>query len=199
MSKQQREYMLRQQLQAIQQELGEQTPEKAEVERTAPPARRVQTCPPRLARKPSRELGRMERLPPAAPDHQVIRSYLELVLELPWKKATLDVIDLVHTRKVLDEDHYGLDDTKERRYPRRPGGPGKQPRCAADPAAWSACPASARRRWVSRSPAHRWGGSSAASAWADFTTRQSCAAIGGRYISAMRWTSDSRARAGRRQ
>jgi ATP-dependent Lon protease len=113
MSKQQREYMLRQQMQAIQQELGEQTPEKAEVEELR---RRLTEAdlPPEVRKEAEHELGRLERLPPAAPDHQVIRSYLELVLELPWKKHTLDVIDLAHTRKVLDEDHYGLDEVKER-------------------------------------------------------------------------------------
>ena len=61
-----------------------------------------------------RELTRLERLPPASPDHQVIRTYLELVIELPWKKATTDIIDLEKTRAILDEDHYGLDEVKER-------------------------------------------------------------------------------------
>jgi ATP-dependent Lon protease len=113
MSKQQREYMLRQQMQAIQQELGEKSPEKAEVEELR---RRLTEAdlPPEARKEAERELTRLERLPPAAPDHQVIRSYLELVLELPWKKSTVDVIDLHHTRQVLDEDHYGLDEVKER-------------------------------------------------------------------------------------
>jgi ATP-dependent Lon protease len=113
MSKQQRDYMLRQQMQAIQQELGEQTPEKAEVEELRRRLSEVD-LPPEARKEAEHELGRLERLPPAAPDHQVIRSYLELVLELPWKKSTLDVIDLAHTRKVLDEDHFGLDEVKER-------------------------------------------------------------------------------------
>lgn len=113
MSKQQREYMLRQQMQAIQQELGEKNPEKAEIDELR---RRLAEAdlPPEVRKEADRELGRLERLPPAAPDHQVIRSYLELVLELPWKKATTDVIDLGHTRQVLDEDHYGLEEVKER-------------------------------------------------------------------------------------
>jgi ATP-dependent Lon protease len=113
MSKQQRDYMLRQQLQAIQQELGERNPEKAEVEDLQ---RRLAEAdlPPEVRKEAEHELTRLERLPPAAPDHQVIRSYLELVLELPWKKSTVDVIDLAHTRQVLDEDHFGLEQVKER-------------------------------------------------------------------------------------
>jgi ATP-dependent Lon protease len=113
MSKQQREYMLRQQMQAIQEELGEKTPEKAEVEELR--ERLAAADLPEEARKEAgRELTRLERLPPASPEHQVIRSYLELVLELPWKKSTVDVIDLARTRQVLDEDHYGLEEVKER-------------------------------------------------------------------------------------
>src|SRR5207302_5630823 len=61
-----------------------------------------------------RELKRMEKLPSAAPDYHVIRTYLEYVLELPWKKSTEDKLDLKEARKVLDEDHYGLEDIKER-------------------------------------------------------------------------------------
>src|SRR5262249_45930940 len=55
-----------------------------------------------------------EPLPAASPEHQVIRPYLELVIELPWRKSTIDVIDLARTRQVLDEDHFGLDEVKER-------------------------------------------------------------------------------------
>jgi len=113
MSEEQREYMLRRQLQAIQQELGEKNPEKAEVEELR---RRMDEAdlPEEVRKEAERELTRLERLPPAAPDHQVIRSYLELVLELPWKKTTVDMIDLARTRQVLDEDHYGLEQVKER-------------------------------------------------------------------------------------
>src|SRR5262249_8408409 len=55
-----------------------------------------------------------EPLPAASPEHQVIRPYLELVIELPWRKSTIDVIDLARTRQVLDEDHFGLSEVKER-------------------------------------------------------------------------------------
>jgi ATP-dependent Lon protease len=105
--------MLRQQMQAIREELGEKDPEKAEVEELR--RRLAEADLPDEARKESeRELGRLERLPPAAPDHQVIRSYLELVLELPWEKRTEDRIDLAHARQVLDEDHFDLQEVKER-------------------------------------------------------------------------------------
>lgn len=113
LTKQQREILLRQQLQAIQQELGEQNPEKAEVEELR---RRLTEAdlPDEVRKEAERELSRLERLPPIAPDHQVIRTYLELVLELPWRKATEDVIDLKKARQVLDEDHFDLDEIKER-------------------------------------------------------------------------------------
>jgi ATP-dependent Lon protease len=112
-SKQQREFLLRQQMQAIQAELGDKNPEKAEVEELR---RRLSETelPAEVRKEAERELNRLERLPSAAPDHQLIRSYLELVLELPWTKSTTDVIDLAHTRQVLDEDHYDLQEVKER-------------------------------------------------------------------------------------
>jgi ATP-dependent Lon protease len=113
MSKQQREYMLRQQLQAIQEELGEQNPEKAEVEELR---RRLGEAdlPDNVRKEAERELGRLERLPPAAPDYQVIRTYLDFIVELPWNKTTTDAIDLPRARQVLDEDHYDLEDIKDR-------------------------------------------------------------------------------------
>ena len=67
-----------------------------------------------MRKEAERELTRLERLPAAAPDFQVTRTYLELMLELPWKKTTEDVIDLAHARQVLDEDHFGLEEVKER-------------------------------------------------------------------------------------
>jgi ATP-dependent Lon protease len=113
MTKQQRDYMLRQQLQAIQNELGEKSPEKAEVEELR---RRLNETdlPAEVRKEAERELGRLERMPAAAPDFQVTRSYLDLLLELPWKKAEPQPIDLAHARQVLDEDHYDLEEVKER-------------------------------------------------------------------------------------
>ncbi len=113
MTKQQREFVLRQQLQAIQEELGEKSPEKSEVDELR---RRLaeSDLPDEVRKEAEREMNRLERLPAAAPDFQVTRTYLELVLELPWKKTTEDKIDLAHTRQVLDEDHYNLKEVKER-------------------------------------------------------------------------------------
>jgi ATP-dependent Lon protease len=113
MTKQQREHMLRQQMQAIQNELGEKTPEKAEVDELRQRLAEAD-LPGDVRKEAERELTRLERLPAAAPDFQVTRTYLELVLELPWKKATEDVIDLKKAREVLDEDHYDLSEVKER-------------------------------------------------------------------------------------
>jgi ATP-dependent Lon protease len=113
LSKEQRDFMLRQQLRAIQEELGEKNPEKAEAD-----ALRQQLTeadlPEEVRKEAERELGRLERLPPAAPDYQVIRTYLELVLELPWHKRTEDNLDLNRARQILDEDHYDLKEIKER-------------------------------------------------------------------------------------
>ncbi len=113
MTKQQREHMLRQQMQAIQEELGEKSPEKAEVDELR---RRLAEAdlPDEVRKEAERELTRLERMPAAAPDFQVTRTYLELVLELPWKKSTEDVLDLKKAREVLDEDHFDLAEVKER-------------------------------------------------------------------------------------
>jgi ATP-dependent Lon protease len=113
MTKEQREYLLRQQLRAIQQELGEKSPEQAEIEMLR--ERLAKTDLPEEVRKEAeRELSRLERLPPAAPDHHVIRTYLEYVLELPWRVSTEDQLDIARARQILDEDHYNLKEVKER-------------------------------------------------------------------------------------
>jgi ATP-dependent Lon protease len=113
MSKEQRDYLLRQQLRAIQQELGEQNPEQAEA---ALLRQRLEEAdlPEEVRKEAERELARLEKLPPAAPDYQLTRTHLELILELPWRKGTQEVIDLPLARKVLDEDHFDLDEIKVR-------------------------------------------------------------------------------------
>jgi ATP-dependent Lon protease len=113
MTKQQREYFLRQQMDAIQQELGESAAEKAEVEELRKRLAEAD-LPDEVRKEAERELTRLQRLPPIAPDFQVIRTHLELIFELPWKKSTQDVIDLKAARQVLDEDHYELEEIKER-------------------------------------------------------------------------------------
>lgn len=112
-SREQRDYVLRQQLRAIQDELGETTPEKAEVA-TLRQRLTEADLPDPIRKEAERELGRLERMPAAAPDFQMTRSYLELIMELPWKKRTEDRIDLPAARQVLDEDHYDLAPIKER-------------------------------------------------------------------------------------
>jgi ATP-dependent Lon protease len=113
MSKEQRDYMLRQQMRAIQEELGERNPEKADVELLRQRLAEADV-PDEVRKEAERELSRLERLPPAAPDYQVGRTYLELILELPWHKSTEETIDLAKSRQILDEDHYGLEEIKER-------------------------------------------------------------------------------------
>ena len=113
LTKQQREYFLRQQLRAIQQELGEKDPQQAEIEMLRERLAKLDL--PELVRKEAeRELSRLEKLPPAAPDYQVIRTYLEFIVELPWRVATEDQLDIARARQILDEDHYDLKDVKER-------------------------------------------------------------------------------------
>jgi ATP-dependent Lon protease len=113
MTKQQREHMLRQQMRAIQEELGEKSPEKAEVDELR---RRLTEAdlPAEVRAEAERELTRLERMPAAAPDFQMTRTYLELVLELPWNKSTEDILDLKKARQILDEDHFDLAEVKER-------------------------------------------------------------------------------------
>ncbi|MBV8550110.1 MAG: endopeptidase La [Acidobacteriaceae bacterium] len=113
MSKEQREYLLRQQLRAIQQELGEKDADKAEIDLLR--ERFEKTDLPEEAKKEfQRELGRLERLPAGAPDYHVTRTYLEFVLDLPWSTTTEDNLDITHAREVLDDDHFGLKEIKER-------------------------------------------------------------------------------------
>jgi len=113
MEKGQREYFLRQQLKAIQQELGEDDPEAAEVNELREQLDALDL--PEDARKAAdRELGRLEKLPPAAAEYGVIRTYLEWILTVPWRKYTEDNLDLEHARKVLDTDHFDLEKVKDR-------------------------------------------------------------------------------------
>jgi ATP-dependent Lon protease len=109
----QREFFLRQQLKAIQDELGESDPERAEIEELRERLKE-KTLPDDVREAAERELARLERLPPAAAEHGVIRTYLEWILTLPWEDVTQDDLDLEHARTVLDEDHYDLDKVKER-------------------------------------------------------------------------------------
>jgi ATP-dependent Lon protease len=109
----QREYFLREQLKAIQRELGEgdeQTVEADEFRKKIDAA----GMPEEAEKQARRELERLSRLPTAAAEYGVIRTYLDWLTTLPWSKTTKDDLDLAHAREVLDEDHYGLKDVKER-------------------------------------------------------------------------------------
>ncbi|MGH9583046.1 MAG: LON peptidase substrate-binding domain-containing protein, partial [Bryobacteraceae bacterium] len=96
MGKEQREYLLRQQLRAIQQELGEKDPEKAEIDLLRERFEKV-NLPEEAKKESERELARLERLPAGAPDYHVTRTYLEFVLDLPWNTLTEDNLDIAHT------------------------------------------------------------------------------------------------------
>ncbi len=113
LSREQREYLLRKQLSAIQEELGDKSPEQADAEDLRKQLEAIE-LPEEARQEADRELKRLERLPAAAPDYQVTRSYLELLAELPWNELTKDDIDLPRAREILDRDHYGLKKVKER-------------------------------------------------------------------------------------
>jgi ATP-dependent Lon protease len=109
----QREYFLREQLKAIQRELGEVDEQAVDVQEFR---RRLEEAdlPEEAEKQTRRELDRLARLPTAAAEYGVIRTYLDWLLSLPWSKENTDNLDLENARKVLDEDHYGLGDVKQR-------------------------------------------------------------------------------------
>ena len=113
MESSQREYVLRQQLKAIQEELGEKDPAEAEVDELREQLAEIE-LPEDVRKQADRELSRLEKLPQAAAEHGVIRTYLEWIASLPWDKRTDDNLDLAHAREVLDADHYDIAKVKER-------------------------------------------------------------------------------------
>jgi len=109
----QREYFLREQLKAIQKELGEGDEQAAEVEEFRLKIEDAH-MPEEAEKQARRELDRLSRLPTAAAEYGVIRTYLDWLVSLPWSKVTQDNLDISHAHEVLDQDHYGLEDVKER-------------------------------------------------------------------------------------
>jgi len=113
LDKGQREYFLRQQLKAIQDELGETDEVQAEIAELRSQLEQIEL--PEVARRQvDRELARLERLQPAMAEYGVIRGYLEWIAALPWDEATEDNLELSHARTVLDEDHYDIEQVKDR-------------------------------------------------------------------------------------
>lgn len=109
----QREYFLREQLKAIQRELGEADEQSAEIEDFRKKIE-IADMPEEAEKQSRRELERLGRLPSAAAEYGVIRTYLDWLVSLPWAKITPDNLDITNARQVLDQDHYGLKDVKER-------------------------------------------------------------------------------------
>jgi ATP-dependent Lon protease len=113
MEKNQREFYLRQQLRAIQEELGEVDPQQAETNELRSKIDAAEM--PEDAKKAAdRELDRLSRVPQASPEYSVIRTYLDWLVTLPWKAETADHIDIAKARVILDEDHYDLEKIKDR-------------------------------------------------------------------------------------
>nr|WP_240194990.1 endopeptidase La [Desulfobulbus rhabdoformis] len=113
MSRSQREYFLREQIQALKRELGDEDSYSQEIEELAKQLRKKKM--PKTAKKEARkQLRRLEMMHPDASEATIVRTYLEWFLDLPWKKSSKDMLDLKVASQVLDEDHYGLDRIKER-------------------------------------------------------------------------------------
>ncbi|NMD42751.1 MAG: endopeptidase La [Firmicutes bacterium] len=113
MEKTQKEYYLREQMKAIQKELGEKDERTAEADEYREKIDRTE-LPSEVEEKALEEADRLEKMPPAAAEGIVIRTYLDWLLELPWAVMTADRLDLDRAAEILDEDHYGLRKVKER-------------------------------------------------------------------------------------
>ncbi|NOY86379.1 MAG: endopeptidase La [Deltaproteobacteria bacterium] len=113
MTKTQREYFLRQQLKTIQAELGEKGDRETESEEFQDKIEKAQ-MPPEVRKEVEKQLERLSKMHPDSAEAAIIRTYLEWMVELPWKRSTRDRLDLKKAQKVLDDDHYDLEKVKER-------------------------------------------------------------------------------------
>jgi ATP-dependent Lon protease len=113
MDKTQREYILREQMKAIQRELGEEDPQQAEINELREKIE-ASGMPDEVKARATKEVDRMSRIPSASPEVGVIRTYVDWLISLPWNASTDDRLDIREAAKILDEDHYGLEKIKER-------------------------------------------------------------------------------------
>jgi len=113
MSKSQREYFLREQLHALQKELGDTDERTQEIEELEQKLKKTK-MPKEVRKEAKKQLSRMEMMHPDSSEATIIRTYIDWILDIPWQKSTKDRLDLVEAKLVLDEDHYGLDKVKER-------------------------------------------------------------------------------------
>ena len=113
MDKTQREYILREQLKAIQRELGEDDPQQAEINELRDKVEAA-GMPEEIKTRAIKEIDRMSRIPSASPEVGVIRTYVDWLISLPWNVSTDDQLDIKEAARILDEDHYGLEKIKER-------------------------------------------------------------------------------------
>ena len=113
MTKAQREFFLREQLKAIQKELGEADERTVEINELKEKIAEAK-LPPEVDKEAERELDRLAKMPPAAAEYTVSRTYLDWLTNLPWSKSTEDNLDIGQASQVLDDDHYDLDKVKER-------------------------------------------------------------------------------------
>lgn len=113
MDKQQKEYYLREKIKVIHRELGDKIDRDTEVEELRAKVKKMK-LPKKIEEPVLKEISRLEGMPSMMAETAIVRTYLDWVLALPWKKETRDRLDLAEARKVLDTDHYGLDKVKER-------------------------------------------------------------------------------------
>jgi ATP-dependent Lon protease len=113
MDERQREFLLREQLKTIRRELGEEDTQGAELEELRKAISEA-GMPEEAEKEALKELKRLERMSEAATEYSMVRTYLDWLIELPWRRTTEDVIDIPTARRILDEDHYGLEKIKKR-------------------------------------------------------------------------------------
>ncbi|TYC05770.1 MAG: endopeptidase La [Kosmotoga sp.] len=111
--KSQREYFLKEQMRAIKKELGEEDDISKEIEEIQEKIKKAK-MPKKVREEAEKQLGRLSRMHPDSAEATVVRSYLEWLVELPWSKSSKDNLNIKHAREILDEDHYGLDEVKDR-------------------------------------------------------------------------------------